>query len=1104
MDEALDSGLLGTIASMPVPPDLLKQLQTQLQSLLPHTSDPELVALRLQRFIAAARSPTSLLAFFERDRSAFETLLRMLGAGQRLAEQLIADPESFDLVRASGGGEVSRDVLVDEIAGELDALASCGGDDHAASTLLRAVAGRERLRIAYAEFVAGASPHRVSAQLSVLAEAILESSIQFVSNQMEKTYGWPRTPTGERGRLSVIGYGAFGGRELGYHSPVEWMFLCELCGPTDGKVNLAGEAFFRQLCSRVLSIVRGDASIPWNAEDAVADAGEQAATPQRDATLGGVQDSDANGSDVIGADANGPHSWTEPPTYTLAAPLLDVSIAKRPLGASGPIVTTVTEAHRHYQSAGRTWERLLHVKSRVVAGDESLGIRFLELIGPWVYRRYLQRADQEGLHTLMRKFARRLGDERHERDAADTSAQPTTTSDVRKRDGGLDDIDSIVALLQLINGGELPELRVLPTCEAIQKLLAENCLTVQEAVLLSDHYHLLKRVEHCVQVDTPILKKAGRHDDSGTPQNGDELPEPEPPEPEPADTNWSSVAWNLGYRGESGRGNEPGLFKAVDFVCHMNRQTILRLLADADVGDWEIAPETELVLDPDPDADAAAAVLARHGMNDPAVAMDDLRRLANEPVPFLSSRRCRHFLARIAPELLTEVAKTPDPHHTLRTLADVSDSLGAKAVLWELLGTSAPAMSLFIRLCACSPYLTGILVRNPGMIDELIDSLILDRLPSESWLEASSVELCRTAADVRTVLQGFKNGAHLQIGVRDCLGKESLEATHASLAATAEAVVRRASEAVLRNLADQFGDPVTPDGEPVELVILALGKLGAREPNYHSNLEAIFLYTHDCQTRRRVGGHRTTTTTANFFGVAASQIAALINDTAAGSRLFELGTRLTIGSSNGREKAAASVDSLSAHFLRGQATLPQRLALCKARAISGSEKTRRHIDENVRQWLLAGEWFPMMARQVQELRIAMERSAAGDNLKRAAGGTVDVELITQTLQLCHAQKHPEILVPGTLDALARITDAGLIDATVAQTLRNNYRTLREVESKIRLLDTPQRHEIPTDPHSLDRLAFLMGRSDGDEIVSLCRDVRASNRGLFNSLIRDLS
>src|SRR5690606_26135261 len=134
------------------------------------------------------------------------------------------------------------------------------------------------------------------------------------------------------------------------------------------------------------------------------------------------------------------------------------------------------------------------------------------------------------------------------------------------------------------------------------------------------------------------------------------------------------------------------------------------------------------------------------------------------------------------PALLAEVGQTPDPHHTLAMLARVSDSLGGKAVLWELFASSPAALRLFVRLCACGPYLTRILVEHPGMIDELIDSLILDRLPADAWLEASSLELCRSAVDIRSVLQSFKNAAHLQIGVRDCLGKESLAATHAALA----------------------------------------------------------------------------------------------------------------------------------------------------------------------------------------------------------------------------------------------------------------------------------------------------------------------------------
>src|SRR5690606_37293277 len=138
----------------------------------------------------------------------------------------------------------------------------------------------------------------------------------------------------------------------------------------------------------------------------------------------------------------------------------------------------------------RTWERVLHVKSRVVAGDQPLGRSFLELIEPWVYRKYLQRADQEGLRTLMRKFTRRL------------DGQTDAATDIRHRVGGLNDIELIVSLLQVINGGDLEGLRVRTTSEAIQTLLVADCLTVQEAALLSEHYQFLKRYQHCRQVDS--------------------------------------------------------------------------------------------------------------------------------------------------------------------------------------------------------------------------------------------------------------------------------------------------------------------------------------------------------------------------------------------------------------------------------------------------------------------------------------------------------------------------------------------------------------------------------------------------------------------------
>ena len=117
--------------------------------------------------------------------------------------------------------------------------------------------------------------------------------------------------------------------------------------------------------------------------------------------------------------------------------------------------------------------------------------------------------------------------------------------------------------------------------------------------------------------------------------------------------------------------------------------------------------------------------------------------LATEKIRFLSTRRCRHFLASIAPRLLQAIAATPDPDSTLVNLEKVSDSLGGKGVLWELFSFNPPTMKLYVEMCSSSQFLSGILISNPGMIDELMDSLVLNKLPTSHDLQATLAELRR-------------------------------------------------------------------------------------------------------------------------------------------------------------------------------------------------------------------------------------------------------------------------------------------------------------------------------------------------------------------------
>ena len=151
------------------------------------------------------------------------------------------------------------------------------------------------------------------------------------------------------------------------------------------------------------------------------------------------------------------------------------------------------------------------------------------------------------------------------------------------------------------------------------------------------------------------------------------------------------------------------------------------------------------------------------------------------------------------------------------------------------------------------------------MIDELMDSLLVEHLPTLAMLEETLAELCKGAEDIDPILHSFKNAQHLRVGVRDVLGKDDIRSTHAALADIAEACLKQIAEREYREAGRQVRRAddrpaerrrarrtrsvrqhwerfAGREGDTCEPVVLALGKLGGREPNYHSDLDLIFLY----------------------------------------------------------------------------------------------------------------------------------------------------------------------------------------------------------------------------------------------------------------------
>ncbi len=325
----------------------------------------------------------------------------------------------------------------------------------------------------------------------------------------------------------------------------------------------------------------------------------------------------------------------------------------------------------------------------------------------------------------------------------------------------------------------------------------------------------------------------------------------------------------------------------------LNRKILNHLLHDAFRDDQGAAadPVIDLVLDPEPDAEGIASALAPYPFRDRETAYHNLMALAREDSPFLSEARCRHFLAAIAPRLLQAVCRTPDPDMALTNLEKVSASLGAKAVLWELFQFNPPTLRLYVELCSTSQFLTEILINNPGMIDDLMDSLVVDRAQPTTAIKGELAELCRGAEDLAPILSSFRNKEWVRVATRDILGlpSRSRDVTR-ELADVAESIViPKVAKDRWARCAEKWGHPRrASDGKRLNWAVVGLGKLGGREMNYHSDLDLVFLYEEDGATQ----GGTQSVSNAEFVEEVVRRMLRALGDHASGAGLYEVDTRL--------------------------------------------------------------------------------------------------------------------------------------------------------------------------------------------------------------------
>lgn len=401
-----------------------------------------------------------------------------------------------------------------------------------------------------------------------------------------------------------------------------------------------------------------------------------------------------------------------------------------------------------------------------------------------------------------------------------------------------------------------------------------------------------------------------------------------------------------------------------------------------------------------------------------------------------------------------------------------------------------------------SHYLTDIVCRNPEyalwlwLEAPLETARSRDDLFDELWRQVSVFGSFEARCQS---MRRFARREILRIATRDIVAYVPLESSTEDLTNLAGAMLEVALRAAREALGPRFGEPRHRDAEGTEhatgFVILAMGKLGGRELNFSSDIDLLFFYTEEGET---AGGASGAVSNAEYFQKLGELVIKAVSEQTAEGSIFRVDMRLRPYGRVG--PLAVSVDSAVRYYEHsGQAW--ERQALIKARPAAGDvalgesfiERTRpfvfpRYFDDDTLEDILS------VKRQAESQTAS--RGDTGRHVKLGIGGIRDIEFVVQVLQLLNAGRFPELRCPNTLDAIRALEQWNRLTPFEATTLTSNYVFLRQIEHRLQIEGSQQRHELPSDARALDTLARRLGYVSGLSFLEEYRDRTAETRRIL--------
>ena len=398
-----------------------------------------------------------------------------------------------------------------------------------------------------------------------------------------------------------------------------------------------------------------------------------------------------------------------------------------------------------------------------------------------------------------------------------------------------------------------------------------------------------------------------------------------------------------------------------------------------------------------------------------------------------------------------------------------------------------------ISVWAGSEFVARACIREPGLLTELVDSGDLANcytLGDWAMRLARQLAAVRDESQLAAALRRFRRREMVRIAWRDLAGLADLAETLGDLTDLAEAAVGAALDRLHEEQCRRYGVPRAADGQPQQLVVLGMGKLGGRELNFSSDIDLIFTYPQQGQT----DGARSISN-EEFFRRLGQRLTKTLAEPTADGFVFRVDLRLRpFGDSGPLAVSFAAFEDYCQHHGRDW----ERYAMIKARCIAGDREAGERLLTALRPFVYRRylDYHAFEALRGMKALIAqdMERRGMRRNIKLGPGGIREIEFIAQAFQLIYGGREPALRERGIVRVLDTLGATGRLPKEAVHDLQQAYAFLRRVENRLQAWADQQTHHLPESELAKLRLAFTMGYSDWDALAQeLARHTNAVSR-----------